>query len=408
MAETLGVTLSGMAYGGDALGRSADGRVIFVPFGLPGEEVRVELTEVHKSWARARLAEVLTASPDRTAPRCRHFGECGGCHYQHMTYAAQLKVKADIVRAQLERLGGLKDPPVEATLASPSPWNSRNHLQFSLTAEGRLGFQAAGTRRVIPISECHLPEPDLADLWPKIAVAPVPGLRRVALRSGGPGEKMIILQAETEPEIELTTDLPASIVWLSLGAATVLAGRGFLITHVLGRPFRVSAASFFQVNTSLVEELVREVLKFLTIQPGELVFDLYAGVGLFSAFAAQAGARLLAVEDSPGACEDFEVNLEEFDDVELYQATVEATLPALSQHPDAMVLDPPRAGLGARLIQHAARLAPPRLVYVSCDPATLARDGRGLAQAGYHLEVVVPIDLFPQTFHIETISFWRR
>lgn len=406
--QTLDITLTGMAYGGDAFGRDANGRMIFVPFAIPGERIQAEIVETHKRWARARLVKVLKASPERVAPRCRHFTDCGGCHYQHMLYPIQLKSKAEIVRSQLERLGGFEDPPVETIIASQSPWNTRNHLKFSLTPDGRLGFNAPGSNRVVPIDECHLPEPNLASLWPRLDLETIQGLKRITLRTGIEGERMLILHGDDDPDVNVTTDLPASVVWLSPRGMTVLAGEGFLTIDVLDRAFKVSANSFFQVHTALAGEVVQHVLEALRFQPGETILDLYAGVGLFSAFLAQKGVRVVAVEESPVACADFENNLAEFDHVELYEAPVEVALPAIHTHPSAVIVDPPRVGLSLDAIKQLINLSSPLLVYVSCDPATLARDGQRLVKAGYQLERCTPIDMFPQTYHIETLSIWRR
>ena len=406
--QTLDITLTGMAYGGDAFGRDANGRMIFVPFAIPGERIQAEIVETHKRWARARLVKVLKASPERVAPRCRHFTDCGGCHYQHMPYPMQLKSKAEIVRSQLERLGGFEDPPVETIIASQSPWNTRNHLKFSLTPDGRLGFNAPGSNRVVPIDECHLPEPNLASLWPRLDLETIQGLKRITLRTGIEGERMLILHGDDDPDVNVTTDLPASVVWLSPRGMTVLAGEGFLTIDVLDRAFKVSANSFFQVHTALAGEVVQHVLEALRFQPGETILDLYAGVGLFSAFLAQKGVRVVAVEESPVACADFENNLAEFDHVELYEAPVEVALPAIHTHPSAVIVDPPRVGLSLEAIKQLIILSSPLLVYVSCDPATLARDGQRLVKAGYQLERCTPIDMFPQTYHIETLSIWRR
>ncbi len=222
------------------------------------------------------------------------------------------------------------------------------------------------------------------------------------------GACVIMLEGKGAPEIEVTIDLPASVVWLAPGGLLVLAGERSLEFMILDRIFVVSAGSFFQVHTALTEELVRLVIRELNVQPGETIFDLYAGVGLFSAFLAQEGARVIAVEEFERACSDFEKNLEEFDDIELYQAPVETALPSIRSRPDAVIVDPPRAGLSREALQHLINLTPPSLVYVSCDPATLARDGRRLAEAGYQLVRCTPIDLFPQTFHIETVSLWQR
>ncbi len=409
MVESLQLTLQGMAYGGEAFGRDAEGRMIFVPFALPGERVSVELVKSHRRWARGRLERVLEPAPERIhAPRCRHFRHCGGCHYQHMPYEAQLKAKADIVRDQLRRIGGFENPPVEATVPSPSPWNYRNNLRFSLTLAGELGFVTADGADIFAVEECHLPEQALAELWPQLDLDAIPGLKQVSVRVGVEGERMIVLHAERDPEVELSIDLPASVVWQGPGGVAVLAGSDHFVIEALGRPFRVSAWSFFQVHTNLVEELVKRTVEAVHLQPGDVVFDLYAGVGTFSASLAERQAQVIAIEASPSACADFEVNLDEFETVSLYQAPVELGLPAIEDHPDAVIVDPPRSGLGKLVTSALLDRAPPQLVYVSCDPATLARDGRHLEEGGYRLESVTPIDLFPQTYHIETISVWRR
>jgi 23S rRNA (uracil1939-C5)-methyltransferase len=405
--ERLDLRLEGMAYGGEAFGRDAAGRMVFVPFALPGERISAQVTEVHAHWCRARLIEVLEPSADRVTPRCRHFGGCGGCHYQHLRPPAQPVIKQGILRTQLERLGGFRDPAVSPTEASPLAWSYRNHVQFSQTADGRLGFQAAHSHQILPVEECHLPEPAIGAVWPVLQIDPIPGLGRVALRCAGE-ETQIIFHAEVDPAVELELDLRASAVWLGPGGAHVLAGDPALIFSVRGRMFRVHAGSFFQVNTALTSSLVDLVLDGLQICPGQTVFDLYAGVGLFGAFVAEQGAQVLAVEQSPSACDDLAFNLDGFDGVSLYQAGVEQALAALPAHPDAAIVDPPRAGLGREVTTALSAHAPARLVYVSCDPSTLARDGRMLADAGYQLERVTPVDLFPQTFHIESVSVWTR
>jgi len=405
--ERLTLRLDGLAYGGEAFGRDAAGRMVFVPLALTGERVSVEVVEAHARWCRAQLAEVIEPSPERVAPRCRHFGTCGGCHYQHLQAGAQPAAKQAIVRAQLERLGGFRDPPVEETIAGTSSWNTRNHIQFSLTPDGRLGLQAGGSNEVIAIQECHLPEPALNDLWPALQLEAGSGIDRIALRCAG-DETLIIFHADDEPDVEIELDLRASTVWLSPQGMHVLAGESTLVHSVRGRLFRVSPASFFQAHAELTSALVDLVLRAAQPQPGQTAFDLYAGVGLFSAFLAERGLRLLAVEHSASACEDFAFNLEPFENVDLYQASVEQALASLNAQADVVIVDPPRAGLGREVVEALLIHAPPRLVYVSCDPSTLARDGKQLSASGYHLETVTPIDLFPQTFHIETVSVWSR
>lgn len=402
--EVIEIELAGMAYGGEAFGRDEDGRMIFVPFALPGEKVRARIIDARKRWARAHLEQVLEHTQQRVEPRCSHFGVCGGCHYQHMPYAVQIDVKSKILGEQLQRIGGFEQPPILPPIQSPSPWNTRNHLQFSLTTEGRLGFKAAASHEVIPIEECHLPLPEIADLWPRIEVEPDLGLTRIALRAGTGGERMVVLHSEREPDVDVSIDLPASTIWFGPQRMTVFSGEDAISLNVLARDFQVSARSFFQVNTPILSELVTQVMDALAVHAGQTILDLYAGVGLFSAFLAQADAHVVAVEQSPWACADFEVNLAEFDQVELYEAPVELALPALDSDVDAILCDPPRAGLSEKTRRELFQLSPLKIVYLSCDPATLARDAKYLAQAGYRLESARVIDLFPQTYHIETLA----
>ncbi len=181
-----------------------------------------------------------------------------------------------------------------------------------------------------------------------------------------------------------------------------------MIMEVLGRPFVVSAESFFQVNTLQAENMVRYLLEELPLRPETNLLEVYSGAGLFSAFLAPRVARLVAVEASPTACQDFETNLDEFENVELYEATAEEALPALNFQPDVVLVDPPRAGLGDRVVEAVLKMGAPTLCYVSCDPSTLARDAKELVKAGYSPGKITPFDMFPQTYHIESISVWKK
>ncbi len=402
------VTLTALTYGGDALGRLPDGRAVFVPLALPGERVRVQAVEEKRGHVRARLVEVLEASAQRIAPRCVHFGVCGGCHYQHLSYADQVQAKTDILREQLQRLAGLENPPVRPMLADPRGWDYRNTVQFHLTGEGRVGYQKLGSNETFAIQECHLLEEGLDVIWPQLDLQPGPGLERVALRLGAGDDVLLALESADINPPEMTVDLPISVVHLSPAGPILMAGDDFVIIDMLGRPFKVSAGSFFQVNSQQAERMVEEVRKACGLTGSETVLDLYCGAGLFSAFLAPHAARLVGVESSPSACDDFAVNLNEFDHVELYQGRAEDILPRIDVRPDVIVADPPRAGLAPAVTDALVKLAPQRLVYVSCDPATLARDMRRLLAAGYRLERVQPIDMFPQTFHIESVSLLFR
>lgn len=403
--KTIEIELTALAYGGDALGRLPDGRAVFVPFALPGERVRARIVEEKRGFARADLIQVLNPSPLRVEPRCPHFRQCGGCHYQHLPYAEQLKVKQDILRDQLARIGGIQDPPVRPIVPAPEPWNYRNHVQFHLTVEGKLGFQAAGSEVTVPVRECHLPEPALNECWPALDFEPDSGLERVGLRLGADGAIMLTLESDDEPPA-LESEADLSIVHLRGEHAVVLAGEEFLTMRALGREFRVSAGSFFQVNTPVAEAMVRHVLGLLPASIATAL-DVYCGVGLFSAFLAPRCERLIGVESAASACKDFAINLDEFDNVELYEGLAGDVLPWLDVSPQVVVLDPPRAGLERQALDALVRMAPQQIVYVSCDPATLARDAARLLSAGFRLVQATPFDLFPQTFHIESVAVFE-
>ncbi len=226
MPETiLEVKLDKLVYGGDAMGRLEDGRAVFVPYVLPGETARVRVVTEKRGHVRAELVEVLEASPERIAARCKHFAKCGGCHYQHMSYAKQLEVKRQVVVEQFQRMAGIDDPAVEAVVPSPAEWNYRNTVQFSQTEDGKLGFQAAGTRRVIPITECFLPEEGINQLWPQLNLESVPGLNRIELRQADNGE-MLVLSGEEELPPEMELELPISAVYLSPVEGADDHGRG--------------------------------------------------------------------------------------------------------------------------------------------------------------------------------------
>ena len=368
------VTLNVLVYGGDALGRLPDGRAVFVPYVLPGERARIRLVEEKRGHARAELVELLQPSSQRVLPRCPHFGACGGCHYQHLSYPAQLQVKTEILKETLIRVGRLNDPPVQEAIGSPQEWYYRNHIQFHLAEDAKLGFLARDSQTIVPISECYLPEESLNSLWPLLDLDPVPGLTQVGLRSGAGEDTLLVLKGSDPQAPEFSVDLPLSAVYVGPDGPVVLAGDEAIVVEVLGRPFQVSAESFFQVNTLQAGAMVQHLLANLLLSPSVTVLDVYCGVGLFSAFIAGRVKRLVGVELSPTACADFATNLDEFVNVELYEGAAEEILPSLAIRPDTVIVDPPRAGLDRQALDAILGMEPANLAYVSCDPATLARD----------------------------------
>lgn len=382
------IHLDAMTYGGEAIGR-VEGKAVFVQGGIAGEVVRVVLTDDRRRFARARTLEVIEASPQRVQPRCKHFGfdadSCGGCHWQHIEYAAQLQFKTEIVRGQFRRIGRIDDAPVREIVPSPDAWAYRNHAQFSVAPDGRPGFQAARSNTVVPIDECHVIQPPIAD-W-----------LRASGRIDGDSERIEVRASEKE-------DLS---VW-RYGVHSTRPQSPPSIFRVKNATFRVSPDSFFQVNTSLIETLIDLVLSRLDPSGGKTVLDAYCGVGLFSRFIAPIADRVIGIESGAGAVADARENLSAFGNVDLREGFVEQVLPNIDIRIDAAVVDPPRSGCGTKVIRAIIDKKVKRLIYVSCDPSTLARDVRQLIDGGYELTDVQPLDMFPQTYHIECVAQFER
>lgn len=408
MPETADLKLTAMAHGGSALGRY-EGQVIFVPYTIPGETVRVEIAESHARWAKARLLAVLDPSPHRVEPPCPYFGpeQCGGCHFQHIAYPAQAKFKQQVVADQLTRVGGLHGVDVQDIIAAAEPWGYRNHATFHLTPDGRLGFLTADTHRVVPVQECLLLDPLLDELWAALDIE-WPQLFRLSLRCGSAtGQRLAIFELDHYEDFDIEVDFPVScVLLLADGEAVVLMGETHLTEHVAGRDYRVSAGSFFQVNTAGAEALIALVRDYLAPTGGETLVDLYCGVGLFGLALAGQVARVIGVEADPSAVADFRHNARGLGQVELLEGKAQAALPRIEGQVDLLVLDPPRSGAGRPVVAEIARLAPRRVAYVSCDPATLARDAQQLTESGYSLLQVQPVDLFPQTYHVESVALF--
>ncbi len=407
MKET-NLTLTTMANGGLAMGRDENQRVVFVPQAIPGETVQVAIVEDKKRFARGRLLEVLEAAPERVSPRCPHFGPCGGCHFQHIDYARQLGYKEAVIRDQLERIGGIDDPPLAPIWANPEPWFYANSVTFSQTAENRAGFWSPQLERVIPIDTCLLLKPRLLELYEDLDLD-LPTLTSLTLRVGFDGELLAVLEAADIEPPALEADFPVSAaLLLPDGTAANLIGENFLHQEVAGREFRVSAGSFFYLSEPATEFMIDTVLAYASLNECETILELYCGVGTLTAFLASRANEVVAVEMNPDTVADAAGNLAEFDNISLYQGQVEDVLPSLDVRPDLIVVDPPPEGLPVELVDRFEELAGANILYISSDIATLARDGRRLLAKGYELERMQAIDMQPQTYHVQTISLWSR
>jgi 23S rRNA (uracil1939-C5)-methyltransferase len=410
-------------YGGAFLARD-EGKAIFVPLALPGEQVRVRVVEEKRGYATAEIKELLVVAPERIVPGCSHFGSCGGCQYQHAGYETQLQIKQAVLRETLER-GGIHVPEDISVLAG-RPWGYRNRIRLAFDAQGNPGYRGRRSHAVVPIRECPIAAPLLvhaALAAGEVLKSFAPALRptEMALFCSADETALLLTAFVANPAkirfdefaLALKTRIPqlssAELVFETghqPSRTLVRWGATSIEYRAAGAEYRVDHGAFFQVNRWLVDALVEQVTSG---QRGALAWDLFAGVGLFARRLAASFQQVLAVESSPAAIAALEANLAGTTGAAVRASTLEfLRRERTGAGPDLVVVDPPRTGLGAEITALLAEIAAPALVYVSCDPATLARDLRALLAAGYGMESIALVDLFPQTFHLETVVRLHR
>lgn len=363
-------------YGGDGLAR-IEGRVVFVPYSIPGEV-----------WEDGKL---ITAAPERVSAPCPYFGRCGGCHYQHLPYEAQLQQKKSILEEQLSRLGKLTPPSIE--IVSAEPWNYRNRAQLHFDGR-RFGYNERGSNKLCVIDHCPISSSGIN--------AAITAFREMAKDRRFPDflQSVELFTNETQTLINvLSSSRPVGKRFFDWAAERIPGATESSLDY---GGFRVGHKSFFQVNRFLIEHLVEIATENAV---GNWGVDLYAGVGLFSRTLKQRFGRVTAVEVVRSAVADLEVNVP---DSEVVQQSTEDYLATLTETPDFILADPPRAGLGKRAVDHLVRIKAPMLSIVSCDPSTLARDLQTLIAGGYTIDKMTLIDLFPQTYHIESVTCLRH
>ena len=422
------LTIEKLVYGGDGLARlPADERgrrkTVFVPFVLEGEQVEAALVQQKSEFVRARLRRVLSPSPARIEPNCPYFLRCGGCHYQHASYEHQLQVKAAILKETLTRIAKLQLESELQVHPSP-PWNYRNRARMRVgSAPFTLGYYRLGSHSLLPVEECPISSPlvnrAIAAVWEAGRTGKVPEAISEIEFFANAEDTQLLLQfyvpenapraplkefsatvAEILPETAGVTSFRAESAAHAGSEALpqIVYGAGELTYKIEQGEYRVSADAFFQVNRYLTDKLVEIVAEG---RGGSTALDLYAGVGLFAVPLARSYERVIAVESSQISHSDLLYNAPR--NVQAVHATTEQHLQRFLDTPDLVVVDPPRGGLGEAVAQALGRLQAPRLTYVSCDPATLARDLRVLCGAGYAIEQAHLVDLFPQTFHLESV-----
>ncbi|MFN0166757.1 MAG: class I SAM-dependent RNA methyltransferase [Bryobacteraceae bacterium] len=390
----LQVQIEKMVYGGDGLAR-AEGQVVLAPFVLPGELVTVESQGSQKGVLRGRIASIDTPSAERQSAPCRVFRRCGGCHYQQAPYATQLHWKQEIVRELFRRVGKMSAPE-EMPLISAEPWEYRNRVQLH-TIDGSVGFLETGSRTLCPVSTCPISSPRINQ-----AIA---ALAAMARDTRWPRFLRSLELFTNEEQVQLNvleTERPLARWFFDWCEESMPGASAPLEYPTRDFTFRTGGRSFFQVNRFLIDTLVDTALAGAS---GDMALDLYAGVGLFTLPLAKRFRSVTAVESGNSAVRDLEFNAQRAGvAVDIRRANTEDFLEEFAGSCDYVLADPPRTGLGKRVVKRLLDLHPRRVVIVSCDPATLARDLAPLLAGGYGMERLVLVDLFPQTFHIEVIA----
>jgi 23S rRNA (uracil1939-C5)-methyltransferase len=430
------VTIEKLIYGGEGLAHH-DGSTVFVPFVLAGEIANITPVEQKKKFIRARVNRIVSPSPDRIAPKCPHFGTCGGCDYQHISYEPQLEFKKEILRETLRRIGRI-DWSGEITAHASPPWAYRNRAQWKVRPldasadtepvegpEGKaklgIGYFKANTTALCAVETCEIISPlllkALLALRAALAAGELPrGLREIEAFVNASDSQLLLtatfsgFPSRAAEHAQTFRRIVPEITSLLFHDPTrdrmELYGPGYIEYEVAGTPYRVGHFSFFQVNKFLAETLVSEVVG--REESGRMALDLFAGVGLFSIPLAEKFEKVLSIESNPAATRDLESNVRGKGTIEVRTADVDRFLARSKERPELVVLDPPRAGMTPEAMQRLAKMGSARITYVSCEPPTLARDLAILISAGYSCTEVHLIDLFPQTFHMETVIRLRR
>lgn len=440
--ERITIVLEDITHSGEGVGR-VDNMIVFVDGGVPGDTVEIEITAIKKTYMTGKILKLIIPSGTRQEPPCPYFGRCGGCQLLQVQYDAQLAIKRKIVTDALERIGGIKDVPVNAVIGMETPYRYRNKAQFKISGKG-VGFFAKRSHQIVPIEDCLTQPESCVQVIETFNALLKDGcfelydeqqhtgfLRGIIQRTNEQGENMIvivgngkklkhkvkILQAITERIPEVRS------VYLNVNTTRGNAVLGRENHLLLGTPqieerigdlsFLISPNSFFQVNTRQTKVLYDLVKRMAALTGAETLFDLYCGTGTIGLYLAREAARVYGIEIVENAVLDAQENAErnQIKNIRFIQGKSETEAPKLAEegvHPDVIVLDPPRKGCDPALLEMIENLSVPKVVYVSCNPSTLARDLKILREYGYQVQEVQPVDLFPGTGHVETVAVLSR
>lgn len=445
--ERYEIELDDLAYGGDAVGR-IENFAIFVSGGIPGEKVLIGVTEVKKNYGRGEIIKIIEPSPSRVSSPCPVAQECGGCQLKHISYRAQLELKEQMVKDVLKRIGGIS-APVKPVLGMESPRFYRNKARYALGCdeEGqiRAGFYAPGTHRVVEHDLCQIQHPltnrlvrEILPLLDELNIQPYNRkkdsgyLKNLFIRVGVCSNQLMLVLVTAKSELpeqetlvrEITDRVPELVsIYQEVqrkqngstagGELRKLWGQDSITDYIGDLKFRISPHSFFQVNTLQTRVLYDRVAAYAALAGRETVLDAYCGIGTIALYLAEKAEVVYGVEVVEEAVADAEMNaaLNKIDNVFFYKGRVEDVIPALEgeiKSPDIIVVDPPRGGCVREFLDFCAKTRPERMVYVSCNPSTLARDLKRLKEMGMEPVEVQPVDMFPHTYHVELVVLIKR
>jgi 23S rRNA (uracil1939-C5)-methyltransferase len=437
----LEITIAELSNGGDGVGRW-EGRVVFVPNTVPGDRILARLIRVKPQYAYGKLQEIQEASPHRVRPSCIVADKCGGCQWQPVAYGYQLEAKRNLVLQDLERIGGFTAPPIDPVKAAPDELGYRNKATYPLmrstVGQVQAGYYQKGSHLLINLNQCPIQDARLNPFLTQIKldiqergwgiyneVEHRGKLRHLGMRIGRrTGEVLLTIvsrdanldgiEAQAQDWMARYPELVGVCVNLNpdrtnaiFGIDTIcIAGRHYLTEEFAGLQFRIQPATFFQVNTEQAEAVVEIIQQQLNLQGTETIVDAYCGIGTLTLPLAKQAKEAIAIEVQLEAVEQARLNaqINDISNVTFQIGAVEALLPRLTVHPEVVLLDPPRKGCDPSVIQTLLKLLPERIVYVSCNSATLARDLKGLGDR-YQVDRIQPVDFFPQTAHVECVAF---
>jgi 23S rRNA (uracil1939-C5)-methyltransferase len=412
--------INGVTHNGEGVARN-DGKATFIPFAIPGETVEVEITDEKRKFRRARLTEIVDSSADRITPCCPHYYDCGGCAFQHVSYPKQLELKQQVVQETINRIGKI-DLQVKPVIGMDTPWRYRNKVTWHvkrINGKLKMGYYLNDSHRIINIDTCKLISIEMENLSlyikSRLEELNLPDNCEIVVRQSSLTSKLMLVFSGAGTDnvnLNLLVDYPEldSIYSIDNEFYTLLHGEAYLQEEINGLHYDISALSFFQVNSTQTSKLYNIAKSYAHAKSKTRVLDAYCGIGSISLQLAKTARKVLGVESYAPAIKDA-VNNKYKNNIfncDFITGPCEVIIPQLLDEFDIVVLDPPRSGCSKDLIHAIVNISPKRIVYVSCNPATLARDLALFAQEGYESLEIQPVDMFPQTSHVETVVLIER